>query len=328
MKRRFFSVVASALIALMSILSSSAQSQVVNPSQPLTGPVPVAPAPIPTAPMPDLIIVSVQGVPDEIATLDPNGECPFFFATVTIKNIGNKDAWFPAGSWIIGGPSQYTNIASSQITNIRFGEWKQIRAGQTWTATLAGKAKCLRGNPVEVRFQVDPQNVVQESNERNNDWAKTLVNRAVPDQDKLPDLVVDAVTFTPLNPTMFDRVMVSVAMRNQGAGPAIFCDPATIWMANVEPMTNSAGGAGYRVIRPGEGFFGGIYIVEPRALQVGCYRVRVTVDPNNQIPETSETNNTKIAYLSIGRADCSQLIAEDQKPKLVPVQVPVQLPAP
>jgi hypothetical protein len=272
------------------------------------------PGALQTNPMPDLVIVSVGGVPNEITSYEGFG--PIFFATITVKNVGNADAWFPPNTWIIGGPSQYTNIsAPGQITNQPTATNTVIKPGQLWTATLAGKIKCFRGDVLEVRFQVDPQNRVAEKDKLNNEWKKLVTNRAVLGQSQKPDLIMESVSFSPANPTHYDRVMINVTMKNQGAGPAVFCENETIWMALLEQRGGS-GGAGDRVVKAGEQFFGGLYIIEPNTLQRGCYRVKTTVDPNKAIPETNENNNSMISYLSMDNGDCSGLIAEDKKPKI------------
>jgi hypothetical protein len=324
-------LVSTAVFPCLLAFSPVAESQGVRTKPPPAGTaVPVAPGPLQTKPMPDLVIVSVTGVPDEITGTE--GFDSIFFATVTVQNVGNADAWFAPGSWIIGGPSQYTNISASKITNQQTTYNTAIKPGETRTETLAGKIKCFRSDPLEVEFQVDPQNKVAESNERNNSWKKLVANRAVPGRDQKPDLVVESVTFKPLNPTRYDRVFVDVQMRNLGPGPAIFCEQDRIWMSIVEqpdrPSSRAGGGgAGDRVVKAGEQFFGGVYIVEPNTLQKGCYRVRVTVDDKNVIPEISEGNNTKTAYLAIDGGDCSKLIQEDrmlirQVEKVVPQTLP------
>lgn len=308
------------LILLLVIFSSPSQCEVFKASQPKRT---STPGLVHVLPGPDLVIVSVEGVPDEITALDPNGQCPHFFATITVKNIGNGDAWFPYSTWIIGGPSQYTNIsAPGRITNAQTRTRTVIKPRQTWTATLAGKAKCLRGNQVEVRFQVDPQNRVWEKNENNNEWKKLVANSAVPGQEQKPDLVIDSVTFRPPNPTHYDRVMIDVQMRNKGAGPAIFCQSDRTWQVQREGTHNAGGGTGPKVVRAGQQFAGGLYEVEPNTLQKGCYRFFVATDPYNVIQETNENNNRWTAYLSMDRGDCQIFIRQDKIKSMPKVKAP------
>jgi CARDB protein len=303
-------------IAVLFAFSSAPHAQTTTKPEMQRGPVQLQRA-TPVAAGPDLVIESVQGVPDAITS--PDGFGPIFFATITIRNRGNADAWFPPNSWIIGGPSQYTNIsAPGKITNSQTSANTAIRPGQTWSATLAGKASCLRGDPIEVRFQVDPQNRVQETNENNNEWKKLVANRAVPGQNQQPDVVIESVSFRPPNPTHYDRVMIDVKMRNVGAGPAVFCEHDLIWMSQIEGANGGGGGAGDRVVKPNEEFMGGLNIVEPNTMQKGCYRVRVTVDPRNAIVETNENNNMRVGYLSMEGGDCAALVAEDRKFKQGP----------
>ncbi len=262
---------------------------------------------------PDMTIINVTGVPDAITSLDHNNGCPVFYATVTMKNIGNEDAWFPSNTWIIGGESQYTNISSSTITNKKTTSRQAIRPNETKTVILAGKAKCLGENLVTITFEVDPQNRVTEKNETNNLWTKSVRNQAVPYLDQKPDLTVQRVWFTPENPDHYSRVMIHLELKNKGAGSAVFCQNNTIWMSYVEGQNGGGGGAGSRVVLPNEVIGGGLYISNSGELVDGCYRVTIKVDPRNSIEETDENNNSYIAYLSIGGISCQDLIREDNR---------------
>ena len=262
---------------------------------------------------PDLVITNVTGVPAAITSLDANGECPYFFAAVTVKNIGNEDALIPSNTWAIGGESQYTNIsAAGQITNTLINNSRVIKPNESWTATLAGKVKCLRDNPVIIIFEVDPQNRVREKNESNNLWSKSIPNQVVPNPGQKPDLIVQRVWVTPENPDSYSIVMIHVELKNIGAGSAVFCQYNTIWMSQVEGQNEGGGGAGNRVVVPNEVIGGGIIISESGRLANGCYRVFVKVDPNNSVEESNEDNNSYTAYLSIGGVPCQDKINEDR----------------
>ena len=51
--------------------------------------------------LPDMVIVDVTGVPDAITSLDANGECPFFYATLLVENAGTAAAWVPSNNpWV------------------------------------------------------------------------------------------------------------------------------------------------------------------------------------------------------------------------------------
>ncbi len=263
---------------------------------------------------PDLVITNVTGVPEAITSLDPNGECPYFFASITVQNIGNQDAWFPSNTWIIGGESQYTNIsAPGQITNSRTTVRKAIKAGESWMATLAGKVKCLRTNPVTISFMVDPENRVAETVETNNVWSKSVPNLAVPGLGQQPDLIIQRVWFTPEHPDYYSDVLVHLEIKNVGAGPAVFCGSDIIWMSQIEGKSGGGGGAGPQVILPNEVRAGGITVAGAGILTNGCYRVFVQVDPRNSIAESNENNNSRTAYLSIGGASCQDLVNQDTK---------------
>ena len=312
MKTLFAIVVVLLCVAVDTGYAQTAKTRTPQPAQPQT------PTFTPVVKNgPDMVITNVTGVPDAITSLDPNGECPVFFATITVKNVGNQDAWFPANTWIIGGESQYTNISASQITNSQTQYPRAIKAGESWTATLAGKAKCLRENPAKITFEVDPQKVVAEINESNNTWSKSVANPAVAGLGQTPDLIVQRVWFTPDNPDHYSSIMINLEIKNIGAGPVVFCGYGVIWMSQIEGKNYAAGGAALdgKVILPNEVIGGGVVLADPGELTNGCFRVRVQVDPNNLIAESNENNNSYTAYLSIGGASCQDLITRDQTVK-------------
>lgn len=332
-QRTHTEVVLLLLATILTTVFAAAPVRAAAPATTTRAPAATAPRPLPPidpgatvsplrVPGPDLVIHDVRGVPDAITSTEPfaHGEgrhgsliCPI---TVTVKNVGNQDAWFPAGCWIVAGPSHYTNLSGCGVTNQKTTTNTAIRPGETWSTNLAAKITCFRGDPLDVVLEVDPDHRVQERNEGNNRWSKPLANRAVVGAGAPPDLVIDSVTFRPPHPTTYDRVMITVHMRNAGAGPAIFCQSESNWSAGIEGWPGhggSVGGAGERVIPAGQTFVGGVYIVEPNTMPTGCYRVVAMVDPNGKVAESDDANNQRTAYLSMNGASCDALIRADRR---------------
>jgi hypothetical protein len=98
-------------------------------------------------------------------------------------------------------------------------------------------------------------------------------------------------------------------MKNQGSSLAVFCNGTTEWMSAGPTIQTSSGsqrtlgGGGTavqpRILQPGQTFFGGLYVVEPGQLPPGTYQFTATVDPQNKIRESNETNNSRTGSLTI-----------------------------
>ena len=141
---------------------------------------------------PDLIIQSITWQPET-----PSRGVPVTF-TVTLQNQGNTSSSYTNMDFFIdGGARGVQDVAV-------------IEPGHTITKTYLWTM--LEGSHT-VRAVVDINNGNKESNESNNDLVRTI--------STLPaDLVVDQITWTPVNPSKDDIVTFSVTVRNAGAGHA------------------------------------------------------------------------------------------------------------
>ncbi len=237
-----------------------------------------------------------------------------FNLTVTVENRSTTTAaTFPAGRTIV------KCSAAGFAPVLAPAGGATIPAGQAKVFTL--KPSSVQAGSQSWTVTVDPDNVVPETDDANNSLTLTLT--IVPySAPVLPDLIVSAGSITPANPTADDRIMVEVTIKNVGQGPANFPSGAVAWnAAHPDPKKGLAGGTTNKnPLGPGETTSGGIYLIEPRQLASGSYTIRFTADPNNKVPESDETNNTRLLPFTIAGDP-------NAKPDLVIVSVSTQ-PAP
>jgi hypothetical protein len=111
-----------------------------------------------------------------------------------------------------------------------------------------------------------------------------------------PDLIVTGCRFDPPNPTTDNEVNIRVDFKNQGDAAAVFPAGAAEWMAKTSQGVEAGGGGisvGGRTVPAGGTFFGGINnFVAPGKVAPGTYTVTVTVDSDNRVGESDETNNS------------------------------------
>lgn len=141
---------------------------------------------------PDLIISSITWSPEK-----PSTGSPVIF-TITVKNQGNKAANTNWIDFLIDGVSRGQR------------EGQPLNPGATYTRTYAWIAQ--PGQHI-LKAMADVLSQSQESDETNNDL--TVVYYTTP-----PDLVIDAITWTPVNRTESGNVTMSITVKNQGEGDA------------------------------------------------------------------------------------------------------------
>ena len=208
---------------------------------------------------PDLVIRDITWSPVSPST----GETVNFI--VTIENRGNNGASRSYVAYYIDGSSRGNN------------DVPEMDAGAiviktfTWTAQAGSHA---------IKTYVDMENQIPEGNESNNE--KTV---SVP----APDLIIDALTWSPLNPSKDDSVTFSVTIKNRGSGRA---EPSSVAFdidgsaqdyENIQEI--EAGATATKT-----------FVWEAQA---GSHTARVIADGLNQIFESNESNNEQSLSLSV-----------------------------
>ena len=230
---------------------------------------------------PDLIITGfVQDPPNPKA-----GESWRF--EISIKNIGTLDAYFPKGSDVMATKTSGSFSGISHNTNLT------ISPGDTFKKAQYGGLKTEGTFPVE--FKVDPQNVVNESNENNNG---KLGNYTVLPQGGNPDLIITNITVDTSTPTT-QGFNLNVTLKNQGTGAVNLYTSTQFIVKSIN--TNYIALKRYLTLSPGQSETVKCYAVQPSA---GTSTWIIKVDPDNKVIESNETNNTKNITLTI--ADSSQ----------------------
>ncbi len=151
----------------------------------------------------------------------------------------------------------------------------------------------------EIRVTLDPENVIPELNETNNmQTARVAIGGAV----GLVDLAVTSLTLTPNQPTVSRGQIVrfSAVIANLGAVPSgpfsvefsyrnLLGSSGTDPVFSRQTVTNLDGGARTTLVAQ----------LNTISLNPGTYEIAVTVDPENRISESDETNNRLVIFLTV-----------------------------
>jgi uncharacterized repeat protein (TIGR01451 family) len=236
-------------------------------------------------PIPDLIIEKITDSPAEPSIDD---EVTF---TVTIKNQGTSPA----------GPSRvyfYADNFSEEYQDI-----PELEAGAsmpsafTWTAQIGTHT---------FKAVVDPDNKVTEDDENNNEKTKTISILTT-------DLIIEAIAWTPADPSVNKQVTFTATLKNQGTGTAssayvhFYVDGSSIGSQAISELEAGAtANATFTWTAQGD-----------------SHIVKAVADLDNNIKESQENNNEKIMTFSR-----SQPSAAQTTPAPKPAQKPAATPKP
>jgi hypothetical protein len=213
-------------------------------------------------PLPDLVVNSLTRFP-----ISPNTSDEITF-TVIVKNVGVGTAGASTLVVKVGGESYGVEYS---VPSLASGE----------TFTVHRQITLSVAQNYRNTVTVDVNNDVSEKNEGNN--VKTYDYTVV--QAPLPDLIVYSLTHSPTIPTTASQITFTAVVKNEGAGAA---GPSTL----VIKVGGESYGEEYSVpsLASGETFSVQRQIVLSVAQN---YRNTVTVDVNNDVSESNETNNVE-----------------------------------
>ena len=233
--------------------------------------------PEPSTPsVPDLVITNiVQNPPNPI-----QGQSWKF--EVTIQNQGTGNAFIP------NGYEYMAHNVSGSFNGIQKGSNLTLAPGQSITGIQYPGNYTPGTHPVT--FKVDPENVVNESNEANNQTTGSYTVTATQGQ---PDLVITNVTVDP-NPTI-QGFGVSVTVENQGAGTVNIQGTETTLISTIG--TDNILQKGILSLAPGQSR---TIITDAVRLNPGTFNWTIKVDPDNRVSESNDNNNTQVISLTIG----------------------------
>ncbi|HNS23253.1 MAG TPA: CARDB domain-containing protein [Candidatus Bipolaricaulis anaerobius] len=182
---------------------------------------------------------------------------------VTVRNQGTASA----GSFVVRlqgvGPSQDQSVAS-------------LAAGASVTRTFTLP---LSTSPETFTATADANGQVSESDEANNTRPVTITAAGPVAR---PDLVVDAITYSPTTPTLGQTVTFQVTVRNQGTASAGSFVLRLQEVASYQDATISSLAAGASTMR-----------TFSLPLSTSPETFTATADANGQVSESDEANNTR-----------------------------------
>ncbi|HQM37854.1 MAG TPA: CARDB domain-containing protein [Candidatus Bipolaricaulis anaerobius] len=180
---------------------------------------------------------------------------------VTVRNQGTASA----GSFVVRlqgvGPSQDQSVAS-------------LAAGASVTRTFTLP---LSTSPETFTATADANGQVSESDEANNTRPVTVTGPVA-----RPDLVVDAITYSPPNPTLGSTITFQVTVRNQGSASAGSFVLRLQGAASYQDATVSSLAAGSSTMR-----------TFTLPLSTSPETFTAIADANGQVSESDEANNTR-----------------------------------
>jgi len=241
---------------------------------------------------PDLIIEAITWSPESPSKSD---NVTF---TVTVKNQGNMEA----DSSYVACYIYDAYLTSASVSPLNPGATDNKTF--TWLAQAGSNT---------FKAVADSKSEVPESNETNNEMTVTF---KVP----LPDLIIEAITWSPESPLESDNVTFRVIMKNQGGGKAdsfdvaCYINDAYLTSVSFNPLNSAAS--------DNKTF--------PWTAQAGSHNLKVVADGANYINEEDESNNERVATFSVlspPEPAPAPAPTPGPKPPQVPAEKPTLLPS-
>ncbi|MFC1918776.1 CARDB domain-containing protein [Chloroflexota bacterium] len=210
-----------------------------------------------TVPEPDLIIESITWSPENPSKGDA------VTISIIIKNQGSSQALTSRLDFYVDG-----NFKNDQgVQSIDAGG--SVTSSFTWTAEQGSHT---------IKVIIDEENWIPENNENNNARSVTISTLA-------PDLFIQTVTWSPVEPAEGDNVTFTVTLKNQGNGKA----DNSLMIPYIDGRRH--GSASVAAIDPGTT---DNLTTFSWVAQGGLHTINLVVDPYNTILESDENNNEKI----------------------------------
>ena len=197
--------------------------------------------------------------------------------TAQVANIGLGDAVTVPVACYDGDPARGGSLLGERTLG-------RVSANGSVAVPFAWRAD---GNIHEIHVVIDPDNVIQETNNANNHAYRLTLPAE-------PDLAVDAddIVLAPQAPPGGQPVTITVTVHNlgqqAGAVAVRFLDGATRLCPNQTIPVIRAGGSKT------------LTVTWDRTNPPGRHYIHVIVDPENSIPEAQENNNEAITAIDIG----------------------------
>ncbi len=214
---------------------------------------------------PDLIIETITWSPE----MPSIGDTVTF--TVTIKNQGSVPAGYSRVAYYIDDTYQASTFAN------------QLDAGAAATRTFAWTA---RAGSQAIKAVADFENSVDESDEANNEKIFAFSVLA-------PDLIIEAITWSPENPSIGDRVDFTVAVKNQGTMKAL--------TSHVDLYIDGFSRDYKHILKIEAGAV--VPVTFTWKALAGSHTLKAVADVLGQVTESDETNNEKTVTYATAAPD-------------------------
>lgn len=232
--------------------------------------------PLPVVPFPDLTVTDLQFEPKNPRSGDT------VRLTAKVKNLGAK----VVGNLFIAFQVGADTVAIEPFSGLDAGQEREVSA----------HFRAQPGSHV-VKAKVDPQNLSAESDETNNEFTVNLPTISQ------PDLMAVELQMNPASPSGGSVVSLSLKVKNAGAGEQ--GGPFTV---EFRVDSTSVGTSTFvNSLPPGQEVTvgGALFRAQP-----GQHTVTAVIDPQNQVGESNEQNNTAQQAFSLQPAD---LVVEDMR---------------
>lgn len=183
---------------------------------------------------------------------------------------------------LIGEPKTFASLAAG--------------ASETFTVTYDTSEK---SGERRIQLLVDPENLVAETNEGDNEVTKTL---RVLSEDERPEpqanlaVAPDSFSFSPITPTVGSPVTVTVVISNNGEAAAV---DAVVEL--VDTTDDEAEVIGRQMITGtlAAGRTGRVRFIYDTTDRLGVRTLQATADPDNVIPESDEEDNQASSTITV-----------------------------
>jgi len=215
-------------------------------------------------PAPDLVVTSVYSSQYTYSAGDAITICAI------IENQGNADA----GTFI----ARFTPEGLSEQTRTAYGITAGERVIIQWTFTAPTLSQTENRS---MTVMADSTQIIDESNENNNTGSTTITILG-----EKPDLAVKSVTASAQQYSPGDTVTITVRVTNEGK---VSCPASTLRLSG-EGMTTQ--NKSIPQLAPGSSTDVSFQFTAPYIEGEKTYAIQAHADPNDQIAEANENNNT------------------------------------
>ena len=243
-------------------------------------------------PLPNLIVEAITTEPGV-----PVAGQPF---TVQVR-IANRDTGHAIGAFAV---DWYT--ASPTATQVGDLTWTQHGLAAGYALTLTGHYTFTGAGTYPLCARVDRTGIITERNELDNLTGPIMLTVSATPQ---PDLIITALSMTPLTPTMGQPATLTVQVRNQGTLSTTGNVRVDGYLTTAPPVVGQVGNLSTTLpsLEPGES----VLAILPYTFTLfGPQTVYAQVDPLDSIAESLETNNVSVPLTFTVREPQPDLVIE------------------